>query len=396
MQDRSIIHLNVTDFAVAVERLQDTSLKRIPVIVAPEQAARALVYDMSEEAYGDGVRKGMRLDRARRYCRRARILTPRPGLYRKAMSGLVAKVIHYTPLLEQGEEDGHLFMDVTGTHRLFGPAPDIAWRLRKQVLKELGLDPVWSLASNKLVSKVASRVVRPVGEYIVGAGEEAEFLAPLPLSLLPGLSSQELGLLRDFNLERIGQLAQLNREQLAVPFRGRGAYLYDASRGQDSTPVVPGGAGDSQICREHHFEGDTAEYSELQGVLTALVHAIGRELRQAGKVGQRVGVRLTYSDGRCSVRQATQAGGTDNDFLLRQLALTAFSRAWQRRVRIRSCVLVCDRLLPRSRQQTLFALRSCRELQQDKMLTAMDAVCARFGSSSIRLGTAFLGKKTLS
>ncbi|MBU1138491.1 MAG: hypothetical protein KKA76_05895, partial [Proteobacteria bacterium] len=89
MQDRSIIHLNVTDFAVAVERLQDSSLKRIPLIVAPEQAARALVYDMSEEAYGDGVRKGMRLDLARRYCRRARILIPRPGLYRKAMTALV-------------------------------------------------------------------------------------------------------------------------------------------------------------------------------------------------------------------------------------------------------------------------------------------------------------------
>ncbi|MBU1233258.1 MAG: hypothetical protein KKC77_10235, partial [Proteobacteria bacterium] len=366
MQDRSIIHLNVTDFAVAVERLQDSSLKRIPLIVAPEQAARALVYDMSEEAYGDGVRKGMRLDLARRYCRRARILIPRPGLYRKAMTALVAQAIHYTPLLEQGEEDGHLFMDVTGTHRLFGPAPDIAWRLRKQVLKKLGLDPVWSLASNKLVSKVASRMARPLGEYIVGSGEEAEFLAPLPLSLLPGLSSQEVGLLRDFNLERIGQLAQLSREQLAVPFRRRGEYLYDASRGHDRTPVMPGGTGGGgQFCREHHFEGDAAEDSELQGVLTSLVHEIGRQLRQEGKVGQRVGVRLTYSDGRDSVRQATQAGGTDNDFLLRQLALTALSRAWQRRVRIRSCVLICDRLLPRSRQQTLFVLRSCREVQQE-------------------------------
>lgn len=388
MEDRSIIHLNVTDFAVAVERLQDTSLQRLPVIVAPQQAVRALVYDMSEEAYGDGVRKGMRLDRARRYCRRARILTPRPQLYRRAMGALVAKVLPYTPLLEQGEEDGHLFMDVTGTHRLFGPAPDIAWRLRRQVLKELGLDPVWSLASNKLVSKVASRMVRPLGEYIVGVGEEAEFLAPLPLSLLPGLSAQELGLLRDFNLDRIGQLAQLKREQLAVPFQGRGEYLYAASRGQDRTPVIPGGTGGSQLSREHHFEGDTADPGELQGVLTALVQVMGRQLRQEGKVGQRIGIRLTYSDGRGAVRQATQVGGTDNDFLLRQLALTALSRAWQRRVRIRSCILVCDRLLPRSRQQTLFVLRSARELQQEKVMTAMDAVYARFGSGSIRLGTA--------
>ena len=45
--DRSIIHLNVADFAVAVERAVDCRLKDRPVIIAPEGAARAAVYDMS-------------------------------------------------------------------------------------------------------------------------------------------------------------------------------------------------------------------------------------------------------------------------------------------------------------------------------------------------------------
>ena len=49
--DRSIIHLNVADFAVTVERVLDARLRERPVIVAPAGAARAAVYDMSEEAY---------------------------------------------------------------------------------------------------------------------------------------------------------------------------------------------------------------------------------------------------------------------------------------------------------------------------------------------------------
>ena len=61
--DRSIIHLNIADFAVAVERLIDGRLKHRPVIIASEGTARATVYDMSEEAYRCGVRKGMRLRR---------------------------------------------------------------------------------------------------------------------------------------------------------------------------------------------------------------------------------------------------------------------------------------------------------------------------------------------
>lgn len=388
MQERAIIHLNITDFAVAVERIKDSSLKQMPLIVAPLQASRALVYDMSEEAYGDGVRKGMRLNLAQKYCRHAQVVAPQPALYRKAMVALVKRVAFYTPLVEQGVEDGHLFMDVTGTHRLFGPAPDIAWRLRKQLQKELGLDPVWSLATNKLVSKVASRMVRPFGEYIVGSGEEPAFLAPLPLSMLPGLKAGELRILADFNLLQIGQLADLSREQLQVPFQKRGAYLYDASRGRDNTAVLPGSYGSVQVSEEHTFEQDTGTYKELQSVVTMLIHMIGRALRQRKMLGRRMGIQLSHSDGTKTIRQATCKRGTDNDFLLRKLALAALDRAWGRRVRVRACTLICDRLLPRSCQQTLFTMSSRQELQQEQILTAMDQVHNRFGNGMIRLGTA--------
>ncbi len=388
MRDRSIIHLNITDFAVAVERIRDSSLKKVPVIVAPARAARALVYDMSEEAYQDGVRKGMRLNIARKYCRQAQIVHPQPTLYRRAMAALVKRVLYYTPLVEQGKEDGHLFMDVTGTHRLFGPAPDIAWRLRKQLLSDLGLDPVWSLASNKLVSKVASRMVRPFGEVIVGTGEEHSFLAPLPVSMLPGLKPEEMRMLADFNLQRIGQLAKLSLKQLETTFQKRSAYLYDASRGKDRTAVLPRRITSVQIAREHVFAEDTGTYTEIQSVLTMLIHEVGRSLRRQGVLGRRIGVCLTYSDGKSTIRQATGKGGSDNDFLLRDLALTALDRAWQRRVRIRRFALICDRLIPRSRQQTLFSMRSGREQQQEKIMDAMDTVCDRFGNGSIYLGTA--------
>lgn len=388
MRDRTIIHLNITDFAVAVERIEDSSLKRVPLIVATGETAKArtLVFDMSEEAYQDGVRKGMHLSLARKYCNRAQVVTPRPVLYRRAMAALVKRVLYYTPLVEQGEEDGHLFLDVTGTHRLFGPAPDVAWRLRKQLLRELGLDPVWSLATSKLVSKVASRVVRPFGEYIVGAGEEEVFMAPLPLSMLPGLTVEEIQLLEDFNVRRIGQLAELSRQQLLVVSRSRGGYLHDASRGRDMTEVLPGKIRDNQIREEHVFEEDTAIYGEVQSVLTRLVHGMGRILRRKGLLGQRMGICLTCGDGKKISGQVTKKGGSDNDFLLRSMALTAFDRAWKRRVRIRSCVLTCDRLLPRSQQQTLFVMQSVRERQEEKIMEAMDMVCSRFGAGLLYLG----------
>ena len=69
---RAIIHINIADFAVAVERVVDPRLVNRPVIIAPKGSARAVVYDMSEEAYQSGVRKQMALKRALRLCRDAR------------------------------------------------------------------------------------------------------------------------------------------------------------------------------------------------------------------------------------------------------------------------------------------------------------------------------------
>lgn len=386
--DRAIIHLNITDFAVAVERIKDSSLQRLPLIVATGAVSqkRCLVFDMSEEAYEDGVRKGMSLHNARKYCRLARVVAPRPDLYRKAMVALVNQVRHYTPLVEQGVEDGHLFLDVTGTHRLFGPAPDVALRLRKELRHTLGLNPVWSLASSKLVAKVASRMVRPFGEYIVAPGEEDAFLAPLPLSMLPGITAAEMAVLEDFNVQQIGQLADLSGQQLQIPFRKRGRYLADVSRGRDGDAVVPVQRPGAEISAEHIFAEETADSSEMSTAVEKLVQGLGRRLRHAGMLGQRVWIALNYVDGKMVRRSASQKGGSDNDFMLRTLAREALDRAGRRRGRVRSCMLSCDRLVPKPCQQTLFTMQSSRELQQEKVLAAMDQVCSRFGEKVIRLG----------
>jgi DNA polymerase-4 len=90
------------------------------------------------------------------------------------------QALPYSPLVEWGEDDGRLFLNVTGTSRLFGPPMDVAWRMRKGVRRDLGMDPIWSVAPNKLVAKAATRIVKPDGEYIVAGGEEADVLAPCP------------------------------------------------------------------------------------------------------------------------------------------------------------------------------------------------------------------------
>lgn len=386
-RQRSIIHLNVADFAVAVERVVDSSLRTRPVIVAPLQAARAAVYDMSEEAYGEGVRKGMLLRQATRLCRTASILAPRTDLYRTAMTAFVGEARGYSPVVEYGAEDGHLFLDVTGTHRLFGTPPDVGWRLRKQVREKLRIDPIWSLAANKLVSKVASRLVKPVGEYIVGPGEEEPFLAPLPLSLLPGMARGEMRCLQACNIRRIGQLAALDRSQLYAVFGTRAEVLYQISRGMDTEPLQVSGSQAPVISLEHVFADDTGERRLLEGVVSSLAVRLGMQLRQSRMVGRRMGLVLHYTDGSRTTRQATVKDGTSDDDRLRDMAVLALGRALTRRVRVRSCRLVVDRLRRRSPQLPLFAETAGVDRKQQQLGRAMDLVRQRFGAEAVGFGS---------
>ena len=383
---RSVIHLNVADFAVAVERVVDRRLQGRPVIIAPEGSARAVVYDMSDEAYRCGVHKNMALRAARRRCRDACILPPHPDRYERAMRDLLKRALPYSPLVEAGDIDGHLFVDVTGTSRLFGPSIDIAWRLRRRVKTDLGLDPIWSVAPNKLVAKVATRLVKPTGEYIVGAGEEAGFLSPLPVWLVPGIEREDLNRLREFNFTLVSQVTALSLSHLQVPFGKRARFLYETVRGIDSSPVLPAGREKPIVRVEHDFDEDTNAPSSLEGALYRMVESAGRKLRRQGRAARRAAVTIDYSDGIRCTRQSAAKPATANDLTLFKVARQALRLARVRRLRIRHMRLICDRLVFPPAQMALFPEERREAQRRDSVVAAMDRVRNRFGRDVIQMG----------
>jgi DNA polymerase-4 len=384
--ERAIIHLNVADFAVAVERTVDRRLAGRPVIVAPPGTARAAVYDMSEEAFQCGVRKGMMVGRALRRCRDARVIPCRRERYERAMAALLKQALPYAPRIEPGGDDGHLFLDVTGTGRLFGPPMDVAWRIRKQTRSDLSLDPIWSVAPNKLVAKVATRLVKPAGEYIVAAGEEARFLAPLPLHLLPGLEIPDLLRCRDFNLTRVRQLADWDLHQLETGFRNRARFLHDTVRGVDPSPVRSVAEAPPRITGEHLFGEDTNQVPALEAALFTLVERAGRRLRKRRLAARRVAVCLDFSDGVRRIRQRRADPATANDLSLFETARFALHLADSRRVRVRRIQLICDRLTYPPAQLSLFEPDRQTSDRRTRLITALDRIRTRYGDHAVGFG----------
>ncbi len=385
MRERTIIHLNIADFSVAVERLKDNSLQDRPLIIAP-QAARATVYDMSEEAYRDGVRKGMSLINARRRCRKAHVLLPRPEQYEKAIQCCIRRVLPFSPRVERAEGQGHLYLDVTGSHRLFGPPPDIGWRIRKTLRKDLGLDPIWSIGPNKLIAKVASRLVKPCGEYIVAQGEERAFLAPLPLALLPTLQPRQYNRLREVGLARIGQAAALSRQELRVLCGRRADILYNSLHGIDQTPVQAPANNKRRFFFRHHLAQDSNSEQIIRPAVLSLARQAGYGLRRQKLSCRKITIQLLYSDGMSCERQSACKIPVFLDQDLEQAAITALFRCWRRRVRIRSISLCCRDIFPQVHQLSLFHDVNKNNRKNNALNKTIDKIHELFGREKLCRG----------
>ena len=386
MRERSIIHINVIDFAVAVERLLDSRLKERPVIIAHDASPRSTVYDMSEESYQTGVRKGMALGRALRHCRDAVVLPPHTDRYERAMRRLLKHVLPYSPLIEMTDHNGHLFIDVTGTGRLFGPPPDVAWRIRKMVRVDMGVDPIWSVGPNKLVAKVATRMVKPEGEYIVGAGEEGDFMKPLPICLVPGVEREDLKRFREFDLTRVGHVMNLSMMQLNVMFGNRGPSLYDAVRGIDPSPVLSLDQRPPMASSDYEFGIGTGNVALVKRALYRRVEKVAMDLRNRRLAARRIRIVLDHSDGRRIVRQAVAHPATANELRLFPVAEAALERAWRRRVPIRHLRMIGDRLTYPPAQIELFSEWEERKRKDDNLIFALDSIRRRYGFNAIYMG----------
>src|SRR5258706_4793256 len=293
--DRSVLNVDIAAFSISVERVIDSSLRGRPVLLAPPGSARAPVLVVSQEAAREGVRVGMPLPVALRRCPGAMVLHPNEGLYRRATGAVLALLGGYSPLIEPAAL-GQTFVDLTGTGRLFGAAQDAAARIRREIEARLRLRPTVGVATSKLVSRVAARVIRPDGLCDVFPGSEAPFLAPLPVGLLPAAHGTTRERLLDLNVGRVADLLRFSPLQLGVAFGAHGGRLRCEALGVDASPVRPPEASPA-VVEEETLAEDSNEEAALLRALFGLCERSGARLRRLRAPAGRLRVTLRRNDG---------------------------------------------------------------------------------------------------
>src|SRR3974377_2386782 len=182
MGPRSIVHLDADAFFASVEQAADARLGGKPVAVGGQK--RGIIASASYEARKFGIYTPMPTALARRLCPRLTLLPGDFDKYELFSRLMFSYAYDFTPDVEIGSIDEGYF-DLTGARK---PALGIAETMRLAIRQSLKRPVSEGIASNKLISQIASKLKKPSAFEFVPPGNEAPFLSPLANKWLPGIA----------------------------------------------------------------------------------------------------------------------------------------------------------------------------------------------------------------
>jgi DNA polymerase IV len=302
----TILHADADSFFASVEQRDDPRLRGQPVIVGG-----GVVIAASYEAKAHGIYTPMGGALARRLCPSAVVVEPRMSAYAEASKAMFEVFEDTAPLVE-GLSIDEAFLDVRGVRRLSGTPTEIAVQLRQTVRERVGLPVTVGVARTKFLAKVASAVAKPDGLLVVPTDRELAFLHALPVERLWGVGRVTAGKLRARGITTVGQVAHVGQEALvAMLGRATGRQLHALAHNRDPRPVQARRRRRS-IGSQHALGRRPKTLADVDASLVALVDRVTRRMRDAGRVGRTVVLRLRFDDFSRATRSHTLPRATCN------------------------------------------------------------------------------------
>jgi DNA polymerase IV len=389
--DHHIINIHIPSFSITLERANRPELKDRPVVIAPPRADRSIILSVSPEARREGVFKGMVLGNALRFCPDLMVLPPNPALVEKGCRLLSLAASRYTPLWEPSRP-GHLYMDVTGTERLWGRAKDAACRIGRDIGEGLSLSVATGVAGNKMVSSIASRLIAGREVLDVGHGKESTFMAPLSVDFLPGIGPlRKRMLLEELNISLVRQVASLAVTDLRLVFGGQALMIHERAMGIDPTPVSPPSFA-PVVSEAITIQGDENDDNKLLGIIYGLMERCSRRLRERRMVPGVTGLTVRYSDHAEVTRQARQPRVSPSDLDLYSDLERLFFKACTRRTSVRFMRAWFGALSVPSPQLSLFSPDHADAAKKVSVTRALDNIRGRYGEGAIKYGRTAQGR----
>ena len=290
-------------FAAAVARAADPMLLSVPVILVRYAKERGRVAAVSAEAEQAGVQPGMALSRARAVCPGGCFLMLDTQRVDAALETLLETLWTFT---HQVEIDEAAYPQTVVAYLDLG-------RLNLRDLAALGVQiaeivsastsgvVTVGIAAGKFPAFVAAQGSRAGQVEMVAPGEEAAFVAPHPVTLLP-LSKATARKLRLLFIRRLGELAAISRPELVAQFGKPGRLLYWLARGIDPRPVTPRRMPQSE-CAARVLEHPLTDRTRLDYLLQVLADELAIRLEGRVAAAHHLTLSIEYERGSGAVER---------------------------------------------------------------------------------------------
>ncbi len=307
-------------FYASAEQAAKPSLRGKPVIVGG-LGPRGVVATASYEARVFGVHSAMAMAQARRLCPNAAFLIPRFALYRKVSDAVMTLLHTLSPLVEPlSLDEAFVDLEAGGTEPTVEAARAVAERLRADIKAVTGLTGSVGLAGSKMLAKIGSEQAKPDGLVVIEPGTERELLGPMSVRTLPGVGPATAETLRRAGIHTVAETREAGEAELVrLLGRAHGASLFLMAEGRDERPVVAERDAKS-ISVEDTFDVDLTDRTRVQLEIARLADRCVRRLREAGRSGRTVVIKVRRYDFSTLTRSETLRGPTDDPAVVREAA----------------------------------------------------------------------------
>lgn len=322
---RTVFHVDMDAFFASIEIVRNPALKGKPVIVGGQPNTRGVVSTCSYEARSFGVRSAMSLTEAYRKCPHGIFLDGDFSLYRKYSHAVMDILCKFTPHVEVVSVD-EAYLDVTSMLHDYENAKALGNKIRNDVLEGTKLTCSVGIGSNKLIAKISSSKAKPNGLFLVPAGEEEAFLAPLPIQALPGIGEKTQVVLNREGFKTIGDMQKLSLEEFIQRYGAHGYYFFLAAHGKDNRSVEQDDTPPKSIGADTTFERDMKDPDFFAETLRELVDKVCRRMCNHKMRAKGVSLKLRFSDFKTITRSKMLFSHTNRPEEIYQECLLLFQR----------------------------------------------------------------------
>lgn len=330
---RRILHIDLDAFYCAVEELREPDLKGKSFAVGGRPDQRGVVASCSYAARKFGIRSAMPMAQAVKICPDLIVIRGNFSAYGEASQNVMDYLRTLTDQIEQISID-EAFLDITN---LPESSQQISTQIQNLINSKFGLPCSIGIAANKLVAKMATDFGKielgysgrpPNAVHIVPAGQEADFLAPLPVDALWGVGPKTAEKLNDMNIHKIGELAQIQERDLTKRFGKWGYLLIKSAKGIDDRPIVLKHVAKS-VSQERTFAEDVHSEAILIETIEKLSERISKRLKKKHVQGNTIRIKMRWSDFSTITRQMTLSQPTNDVDSISGNAIALFKKEWK-------------------------------------------------------------------